>query len=142
MKKLLYVMLATLLAGSAFADSIKERQEIFKQYKPVVGNMGKMVKGEKPYNKDEFAKLASELEALSQKPWQHFPAGSNKGKTEAKPEIWSKPTEWQQAIDNHKAATAKLKQVSANGDLAAIKVQFGATQKTCKACHDSFRQKD
>ncbi|AXT45664.1 MULTISPECIES: c-type cytochrome [Chromobacterium] len=141
MKKLLMLALAATLAGQAFAaDPIAQRKDVFKQYKPVVGGMGKMVKGETPYNKDEFAKLAGELEALSQKPWQHFPAGSGTGKTDAKPEIWSKPAEWQKAIDNHKAATAKLKQVAAGGDLGAIKVQFGATQKTCKACHDAFRK--
>ena len=58
----------------------------------------------------------------------------------AKPEIWSKPADWQKAVDTHKAETAKLKQVAAAGDLSAIKAQFGAVQKTCKACHDAFRK--
>ncbi|OWY39926.1 cytochrome C [Xenophilus sp. AP218F] len=141
MKKMLVIAVASLLASQAFAaDPIKDRKEAFKQYKPVVGQMGKMVKGETPYNKDEFAKLATQLEELSQKPWQYFPAGSTAGKTDAKPEIWSKPAEWKQAIDKHKAATAQLKQVALGGDLAAIKKQFGATQQTCKACHDAFRK--
>ncbi|WP_428832368.1 c-type cytochrome [Chromobacterium piscinae] len=77
---------------------------------------------------------------MAQQPWQYFPAGSAAGKTDAKPEIWSKPADWQKAIDNHKAATAKLKQVALTGDLAAIKAQFGATQQTCKACHKDFRK--
>ncbi|WP_440027794.1 c-type cytochrome [Chromobacterium amazonense] len=141
MKKMLVALLALLMASQAFAaDPISQRKDVFKQYKPVVGAMGKMVKGDTPYNKDEFAKLATQLEQLSQQPWQYFPAGSNAGKTDAKPEIWSKPADWQKAIDNHKAATAKLKQVALAGDLAAIKTQFGATQQTCKACHKDFRK--
>ncbi|QEL55817.1 c-type cytochrome [Chromobacterium paludis] len=141
MKKMLMASLALLLAGQALAaDPIGQRKEVFKQYKTVVGAMGKVVKGDAPYNKDEFAKLAGQLEQLSQQPWQYFPAGSNAGKTDARPEIWSRPTDWQQAIDKHKAATAKLKQVALSGDLAAIKAQFGATQQTCKACHKDFRK--
>lgn len=141
MKKMLMASLALLLAGQALAaDPVSQRKDAFKQYKPVVGEMGKMVKGETPYNKDEFAKQAAKLEQLSQQPWQYFPAGSGAGKTDAKPEIWSKPADWQKAIDNHKAATAKLKQVALTGDLAAIKAQFGATQQTCKACHKDFRK--
>ncbi|WP_406850256.1 c-type cytochrome [Chromobacterium phragmitis] len=141
MKKMLMASLALAFAAQAFAaDPVSQRKEVFKQYKPVVGQMGKVVKGDAPYDKDAFAKLASKLEQLSQQPWQYFPAGSGAGKTDAKPEIWSKPADWQKAVDNHKAATAKLKQVALTGDLAAIKAQFGATQQTCKACHKDFRK--
>jgi cytochrome c556 len=141
MKKWLLLALTALLTSQAFAaDPVTERKEVFKQYKQTVGQMGKVVKGQSPYNKDEFAKLAAHLDMLAQQPWQYFPAGSDKGKTDARPEIWTKPTEFQKDIDSHKAETAKLKQVADDGDLNAIKAQFGAVQKTCKACHDSFRQ--
>ncbi|MFD2449825.1 c-type cytochrome [Vogesella fluminis] len=130
----------TVLLNPAFAaDPVAQRQEIFKQYKQTVATMAKTVKGETPYNKNEFAKLAAHLDALAQQPWQHFPAGSDKGKSEARAKIWSKPQDWKAAIAQHKTETAKLKQTAAGGDLAAIKAQFGATQKTCKTCHDSFR---
>ena len=56
--------------------------------------MGAVMKGEKPYNKDEFAKLAEQMVELSKQPWQYFPAGSDKGKSEARPEVWSKPAEF------------------------------------------------
>ncbi|OHX11383.1 cytochrome C [Chromobacterium sphagni] len=141
MKKMLLGMAATLIASQTIAaDPISQRKDALKQYKPVIGAMGKMVKGDTPYNKDEFAKLASQLEALSQKPWQYFPAGSGVGKTDARPEIWSKPADWQKAIDNHQAATANLKQVAQAGDLAAVKKAFADTQQTCKACHKDFRK--
>ena len=47
--------------------------------------MGAVMKGEKPYNKDEFAALAAQMVDLSKQPWQYFPAGSDKGKTESRP---------------------------------------------------------
>ncbi len=33
----------------------------------------------------------------------------------------------------------ELAKVAESGDVAAIKVQFGKTGETCKACHDKFR---
>lgn len=141
--KAITLALAALLTTSAIAhaaDPIAERKHVFEQYKKTVGPMGKMLKGDTPYNKEEFSKLAAHLEALSQLPWQHFPAGSDKGKTDAKPEIWSQPDKFKAAVDKHKAEVGKLKTVAASGDLAAIKAQFGATQQTCKACHDNFRK--
>jgi len=36
----------------------------------------------------------------------------------------------------------KLAEVAAQGDRAAIQGQFGATGKTCKACHDEYKAKD
>ncbi len=142
MKKLLIAALScTVLLSPAFAaDPVAARKDVFSQYKKTIGAMAKTIKGETPYNKDEFAKLAAHMDTLAQQPWQHFPAGSNTGKTDALPAIWSKPAEWKTAISNHQAETAKLKQVAASGDLDAIKAQFGATQKTCKACHDNFRK--
>ena len=38
------------------------------------------------------------------------------------------------------AEAAKLSQVARNGDLAALKGQFGETGKTCKGCHDDYRK--
>ncbi|WP_293765542.1 cytochrome c [uncultured Aquitalea sp.] len=145
MKKILLFALLVLAAGQTFAaEPVSARQNVFKQYKKDVGAMGKMAKGDVAYNKDEFARLASHLDELAQQPWQYFTPGTAAGKTaketDAKPEIWSKPADWQKAVDTHKAETAKLKQVAATGDLSAIKAQFGAVQKTCKACHDAFRK--
>lgn len=141
MKKVLIAALSclTLLSPAFAADPIAARKDVFEQYKKTFGAMGKTMKGETPYSKNEFAKLAAHLDELAQLPWQHFPQGSDKGKTEARPEIWSKPDAWKTAISDHKAATAKLKQVATTDDMAAIKAQFGATQQTCKACHKSFR---
>ncbi|TCW31535.1 c-type cytochrome [Gulbenkiania mobilis] len=141
LKKTLLIALALAcpLTALAATDPITARKEVFKQYKETVGPMGKMVKGDMPYNKDEFAKLATRLDTLAQQPWQHFTPGSDKGKTDAKAEIWSKPAEFKQAVDTHKAEVAKLRQVAATGNLDQIRPQFGAVQKTCKACHDSFR---
>ena len=145
MRKTLSLLVAGLVCAGVMSsavaaeDHVKARRAIFKEYKKTFGaGMGKMMKGETPYNKDEFAAMATKMVDLSKQPWDHFPEGSNKGKTEAKPEIWSKPAEFKKEIDSHQAAIAKLATAAQTGDMAQIKPAFGAAQKTCKACHDTF----
>lgn len=146
--RLLSTLLAAVLATTAFSavaaeakDPVEARKAIFKDYKKVFGQgMGAVMKGEKPYNKDEFAKLAEQMVELSKQPWQYFPAGSDKGKSEARPEVWSKPAEFKKAADDHQALIVKLAEAAKGGDLAQIRPAFAAAQKTCKACHDVFKQ--
>ncbi|MGL6070059.1 c-type cytochrome [Craterilacuibacter sp.] len=141
-KLLLSAALAASCSLAFAADPVAQRQDIFKDYKKTFGPMGEMVKGNTPYNQAEFAKLAAHLEEISKQPWQHFTPGTDKGKTGAKPEIWSKPAEWKKQIAGHQAATAELAKIAASGDLAAIKPAFGKVGQSCKSCHDSFRKAD
>ena len=141
MKKLLLALLScAILTPALAADPIKARKDVVEQYKKTVGPMSKVIKGDSPFNKDEFAKMAAHLDELAQQPWQYFTPGSDKGKTDAKAEIWSKPAEFKAAVDSHKTEVAKLKQTAAAAKtLDDVKPQFGAVMKTCKTCHDSFR---
>lgn len=144
-KILLTLSLAALpmLAQAASpADAIEARKAVFKDYKKVFGKqMGDVMKGKAPYNKDEFAALAKQMAELSQKAWTHFPANSAEGDTSARAEIWSKPAEWKAEIATHEKAAAALASAAAGAsDLAQVRPIFGALQKTCKSCHDQFKK--
>jgi len=70
-----------------------------------------------------------------------FPAGTGPdvGKTMAKPELWQKPREFAaHARDFQKAALA-FDAAAKAGDLTRIKASFADLGKSCKACHDPFR---
>ena len=122
-------------------DPIQARKHVFKEYKKSFGAMGDMVKGKTAWNKDEFAKYAANMETLSSQPWQYFPAGSDKGKPEARAEIWTKPAEFKKQADSHQAKIAELAKVAATATtLADVKPAFGAAGQTCKACHDQFKK--
>lgn len=141
MKKYLLALLILATGQVAMAaDPIAARKQVFEQYKKTMGAMGKMVKGEVAFNQDDFAKLAAHMDELATQPWPYFTPGSGQGKTDARPEIWSKPAEFKNAANQLKAETAKLKQAASAAKSADdIKAPFGAVQKTCKACHDQFR---
>ncbi|MCP9757982.1 cytochrome c [Aquitalea sp. S1-19] len=141
-KLLLSAVLAASCSLAFAADPVTQRQDVFKDYKKTFGPMGDMVKGKTAYNQAEFAKLAAHLEEISKQPWQYFTPGTDKGKTGAKAEIWSKPADWKKQITAHEAATAELAKVAATGDMAAIKPAFGKVGQSCKSCHDSFRKAD
>lgn len=72
-----------------------------------------------------------------------FPPGTSPevGKTEAKANVWTERADFDAKLANLQTEAGKL--VTATGtDAAAFKAQFGNTGKTCKACHDVYREED
>lgn len=69
-----------------------------------------------------------------------FPAGTDKGQTDALPAIWERTADFDKAVESLEAASARLAAVR-SGDPEALKAAFGNVGKACKSCHDSFRRK-
>jgi cytochrome c556 len=122
-------------------SAIKFRRSGFTTMTWYFGPMGRMVKGDMPYDKALFARNAEYVAFLSKLPKDGFIPGTDKGDTKAKPEIWSKADKFKEAYDRMENETAKLAEVAKGGNLDAIKKQFGEVRKTCKACHDDFKKK-
>lgn len=149
MKHLLSMSLAGLLAfgasatvlGDAAEDAIKYRKGVFQVVKWNFAPMGAMVKGDVAYDKDAFAKKAEAVAVMSKMALEGFPKGSDMGAdTTVKPNIWEEWEMFKGGMEKFEAASAKLAEVAKGDDMAAIKAQFGETAKTCKGCHDHFRQ--
>ena len=68
-----------------------------------------------------------------------FPAGSDKGETKAKPEIWSDRATFDKILKDAQAAAAALAEVK---EEAAFRPAMGALGQNCKACHDKFKMPD
>jgi cytochrome c556 len=144
------VVLAAGLAGAAHAQApfakpehaIKYRQSAMFIMGQHFGRIGAVVKGKHPYNKDEVAHNAAVAAAMSKLPWEGFVAGTDKGETKAKPEIWTDAAKFKSAAEKMQREISKLADVARGGDLDAVKAQFGATGKACKACHDDFKEKN
>lgn len=150
LKPFLGAVLIAAFAGGAQAqapfakaeDAIKYRQSALFVMGQHFGRIGAVVKGERPYNKEEVAKNAAIAEQMSSLHWEAFVPGTDKGNTRAKPEIWSNPAQFKSAADKMEQEMHKLATVAKGGDLNSIKTQFGETGKACKACHDDFRKKE
>ena len=71
-----------------------------------------------------------------------FPKGTGPevGKTGAKGEIWQKPADFSTRLREFQGAAKALNAAAAKGNVASIKARYADLGKTCKACHDSYRQ--
>ncbi len=121
--------------------AIKFRRSGFTAMTWYFGPMSRMVKGDMPYDKALFARNAEYVAFLSKLPKDGFIPGTDTGDTKAKPEIWSKADKFKKANDRMENETAKLAKLAKGGNFDAIKEQFGEVRKTCKACHDDFKEK-
>ncbi len=123
-------------------DQIKMRKAALTVLSWNFGAIGRMVKGQAPYDQAEAVKRAEAVAFASGLPWEAFGKGTETGgDTRALPEIWQHMDKFKSAQDRLQSESAKLVQAAKSGDLGQLKSQFGATAKACSACHDDFRRK-
>jgi cytochrome c556 len=135
-------LLSPLAAQAQFAkpeDAVKYRSATFVVMAAHFSRIGAVVKGEKPFNKEEVAANAAVVASLAHLPWQAFGPGTEGGK--ALPEIWKETEKFKAGSDKMEKAIAELNTAAKSGNLDAIKKTFGAAGQTCKACHDNYRKK-
>ncbi len=151
MSKLLPITLSLLASAALLAacsDSAKDshpqklltkRIAVFKKMTKTLEPLGLVARGRQDYVKSEFVDGAQALKDLSTQPWAFFTADGNYPPTRAKPEVWSKPAEFKQAQDKYLASVDKLVEVAGSADMPAISAAVDAVQKSCKSCHEQFR---
>ena len=132
-------------AAWAFKDAdgaIEYRQSVFVLVAEHVGQMGAMIRNEKPFDANEFKYRASSVEALSKMPLEGFSyPGADKGKTKAKPAVWEDMKDFTARMSKFQDNAAALAKASASGDLDTIKPAFMETMKNCKACHTDYKNR-
>jgi len=145
------IALAVIASGAGVVGSAQAQQkpeDVIKYRKAVMTVQGwnmrplaLMVKGQQPYDAALFAWYAGVIQSTSFMLPDAFAAGSDKGDTRAKPEIWKDAAKFKQAVDNFNADAAKLVAATKAGTLDAVKGPFGALAKNCGGCHNDFRMK-
>ena len=75
-----------------------------------------------------------------------FPPGTAQGKgwreTTARAEIFSDPERFRALTAEFARESSELVRLAAGTDQPAVTAQFARVAKTCKSCHDKFRQTD
>ena len=87
------------------------------------------------------AQAISEAAKIAPAAFKQNTDGEGREKTTAKGEVWSKWSDFEAGLKKLQEEAAKLAQVAGSGDMAAAGAQLGALGKTCKGCHDNFRDK-
>ncbi len=154
------VVLAVSLSGVVFAlvpqvhaadddpigKAIKARRAGFQLYSFYAGHLFGMAKGEIEYDAELASTMANNLnDVVNLNNGSMWPAGSDntqrKGKTRAKPNIWSADSKIGEKSKTLKTAVADVAGVAGNG-LDGLREKMGAVGKGCKGCHDEYRAKD
>lgn len=136
--------LAAVPAMAAEEDAlVKFRMNNMKIVGGAMQNIVAQLKGEAPV-KDQIAAYATIMADAAR---MSAPAFKDKAmglevKGTAKAEVWTDWAKFEGGLQKLETESAKLAQVAAAGDMAAIGAQVQEVGKTCKGCHDSFRQKD
>ncbi|MEE8242239.1 MAG: cytochrome c [candidate division NC10 bacterium] len=132
--------IAAAQAPDASQGVVKYRQSVMKSHAAHMSAMGRIVQGQVPFT-EHVADHAAAIRSTSKMIPQIFPEGSGTGETRAKPDIWQKRSQFEQAALTLQQESAKLVEVAQGGDMKEITVQYLAVAKACKGCHKPFRKR-
>jgi cytochrome c556 len=121
-------------------DAVKYRQSTMTVMGNHFGRLGAMASGRAPYDAATATANAEVVAAMSRLHWTGFvegTAGSAKGGAAAK--IWSERAQFDEGGKKMETEVQKLVAAARSNSLDAIKPAFGEVGKTCKGCHDSYR---
>jgi cytochrome c556 len=135
------------LGAAVTGDEAKRVMHVRHEGMEDIGDATKVLSRELKSDSPDLAKVrenAGTIARLAPEATGWFPPGTgpDAGKTHAKPEIWQKPEDFAGKRDAFQKAAQAFNAAALGSDLAAIRDAFGELGKSCKACHDSYREKD
>ena len=147
---ILAAMLALVFAGTAIAQQAPKPENLIKwrqsAFQVVAWNSGRIKSSlDSGYNKEQVLKAATAIAAIANSGLGSlFAAGTETGKgwhdTTVKPELFANSAKFAELGGEFgKESNELVRVVSSGADAGAVKDQFGKLQKTCKSCHDEFR---
>ncbi|MBW8777968.1 MAG: cytochrome c [Burkholderiales bacterium] len=149
MKTKLIALAALTLAATAHAQQAPKPEQLIKwrqsAYQTIAWSTARVKANvDGSYNKDDAARAAAVIAALANSNLGVlFPAGTETGKgwrdTTVKANLFTDGAGVGAAAAAFSKEANELARVTQGGDVAAVKAQLAALQKTCKACHDDYR---
>ena len=120
---------------------MKQRHEDYEEIGDAMKLAGRELKGSAP-DLAKVRKSADFIATQAPKAVSWFPAGTGPdvGKTEAKAEIWQKPEDFRAKHAAFVKAAQAFQAATRGTDVAAMRAAQGELGKTCKACHELYRE--
>jgi cytochrome c556 len=148
----IFIGIAMLSTFSVFAEPAKSakqakdvteyRQAILKLVKSNVGALGAMNKGAIPFNAETMQANSLRLEQLSLMLEDYFAIDTTgfDVDTAALDKIWGNQADFKDKINALTAAASNLNKVAKAGDTTQFKPAIGQVFKSCKGCHDNYKE--
>jgi len=127
------------VAATPEEDAIERRHAIFELVAFNTSIMGGMVREKTPFDAAEFKKRALNVAFIAQGLDEHWPAGSDKGGTDALPAIWENEADFRSKLKSFQTQANQLYRTSKSGTLETLKPEFGLLIEQCKGCHDKYK---
>ncbi|MDR2001240.1 MAG: cytochrome c [Zoogloeaceae bacterium] len=119
---------------------VAHRRAIFKELLREFEPMGVMLR-DNAYDPQRFAAQAEKVKALRDRPWQYFGPDTQYPPSHSKGEVWSKPAEFEAQRQAFLTATDKLLAIAGTEDAKEAEAAFQAVEKSCRDCHQGFKNK-
>lgn len=144
-------LIAAVLAAStaAWSQQAPKPEQLIKwrqsAYQVIGWNSGRIKASlDGTYNKDEVVKSANTIAVLANSGLGAlFAPGTDTGKgwhdTTVKPALFTQTARAGELFGSFSKEANELARVAQTGDAAAVKEQFGKLNRSCKGCHDDFR---
>ena len=118
-----------------------DRHENYERIGDAMKVITRELKGDSP-DLAQVRQNANVIATLAPQVPSWFPPGTgpDAGKTEAKAEIWQKPEDFTAKARALEQAATAFNAAAQGTDLAAIRAAHADLGKSCKACHDLYRE--
>jgi cytochrome c556 len=145
MTRTILAVAAVALGASTFTsvmaqpDVIKARQELMKRSGQQMGVVGRMVRGQDPF---DAAKVNGAFDAWADKAQKlpaAFPDASKSGQTNALPKLWEDRAGFSAEIAKFQKDVADNRGKAA-ANLDGLKAAFPAILNDCNGCHEKYRK--
>jgi cytochrome c556 len=131
--------MTAITSATAQQDAIKARQELMKRSGQQMGVVGRMTRGQDPF---DAAKVNAAFDAWADKAQKlptAFPEASRTGTTNALPKVWEDRAGFGAEIAKFQKDVADNR-AKAAANLDGLKQAFPAILNDCNACHEKFRK--
>jgi cytochrome c556 len=120
-------------------DPIKEREELMEGIGDAAKVVGPMLQGKAPFDAAKAAEAFTLISKNAAEFPNHFPEGSDQGKTEALPAIWENKADFEARSKKLSEDAAAAATAAATGE-EAFKAAGGQAFSNCKGCHEKYRK--
>ena len=133
------------MAYAGFAkpeDAIRYRKAVMTVIGQHFGQVAMVVKGQAPFDKKNVVHDTMVIRTMAELPWEAVMVpGSDQGDTTLKASAMQEKDKFMDVARQFESAAQKLSEAAENGDLEALKAQFGTVAGVCKTCHSTYRNK-
>ena len=136
-----FLTTSEILAHEGATGVVKERMESMKSVAQSMKRINKALRSSSNIDRAAIKREAAAITKRALEFPEKFPAGSEGGASEAKPEVWQNPVDFAAKSMALARAAERLSGAAGTVSRGELSASFSGIGKTCGACHRIYRMK-